>query len=366
MHRVALGFPSLSLPLLGLMALGVSACGRTATNNRTSSVNSISVPSVDLPFLDEATFFETAEAGTGGSVEIWNASMVATIPTPLYRGVKVLSNGEKSLQASLLPILVTKSVTAASNNLTTTRDFYLTKFQRDSYDGEGAKIKAAVDIQQYHLIPVLGLKENAAWMQPFDHFVFGAGGSKLGGFAEALDVVAHEYTHAVISYTSNLEYVGQSGALNEHLADVFGELVQHAKDPSSEPFLIGETTLRGDFADQARALRDMLNPAAGLSKQPGHMDEIPDQFGLDCEPASNNDNCGVHILSGIPNRAAALIIQDIGWTKSSALFYTVMTERLGQQSDFAEYRNAVVAECARTLTTSDCIEVESAFEAVGL
>ena len=30
---------------------------------------------------------------------------------------------------------------------------------------------------------------------------------------------------------------------------VFGEFAQHAFDPSSEPFLIGETTLRGDFAD---------------------------------------------------------------------------------------------------------------------
>lgn len=357
-----------SLAFGALVTMTLVACGEGRESRKSPLMNSVSVSSVDLPFIDESMFGlgQTAESDGTASVVIYNANSVVTIPTPLYRGVKVMNDGQRTLEGTFLPLLVTDDVTAASENLTTTRDFYQSEFNRNSYDNAGAKIIAAVEVQQYHLIPILGMKENAAWMQPFGHFMFGAGGSRLGGFAQALDVVGHEFTHAVISSTSNLEYVGQSGALNEHLADVFGEMIQHAAQPDSEPFLIGETTLRGDFADQARALRDMLNPEEGLSKQPGHMDDIPEAFGTDCVATSSNDNCGVHTLSGIPNRAAAKIIQGLGWEKSHTLFYTVMTERLNEHSDFAEYRNAVVSECTQTLSNADCNKIEAAFASVGL
>lgn len=348
-----------------IATVSLTACGPRSETPKAPLMTTASISLGDLPFMDHMPMGQNVDAN-GGIVQIWNASTVAAIPTPLFRGVRVLADGDKTLQGRFLPLLVTDDATAASDNLIFTRDFYRSEFGRDSYDGQGASIKAAVEVQQFHLLPLLGLKENAAWMQPFDHFIFGSGGNRLGGFAQALDVVAHEFTHAVISYSSNLQYVGQSGALNEHLADVFGEFAQHAADPESEPFLIGETTLRGEFAEQARALRDMLNPESGLSRQPGHMDDIAAEYGDDCQPTSGNDNCGVHILSGIPNRAAALIIQDIGWSKSYQLFYTVMIERLNETSDFAEYRNAVAGECVRTLSARDCDRVEAAFATVGL
>jgi Zn-dependent metalloprotease len=74
----------------------------------------------------------------------------------------------------------------------------------------------------------------------------------------------------------------------------------------------------------------------------------------------------VHILSGIPNRAVALTIQQIGWDDAEPLFYAVMTERLGPDSDFADYRDAVLAECAARLSEASCALVEGAFSQVGL
>ncbi len=312
------------------------------------------------------------EAVTDSRVEIYNGSTVLTIPNPLNRGIKVLVNGGSTLASALAPALITQDARDAADSIAFTRDFYATAFGRASYDGLGSRIRAVVEVQRYHLVPVLGLKQNAAWMSPFGHFVFGAGGDGLDGFPGALDVVAHEFTHAVISSSSNLEYVGQSGALNEHLADVFGEIIQHARDPESRPFLIGETVLRGEFAERAEALRDMLNPERGLSKQPASMTEVDGEsaefaeFAVGCVAASDNDNCGVHILSGIPNRAAALIIQEIGWERAANLFYTVMTERLTTTSNFADYRDAILAECAATLTASDCAAATEAFQVVGL
>jgi hypothetical protein len=66
---------------------------------------------------------------------------------------------------------------------------------------------------------------NAFWTG--DQMAYGDGdGLLFRGFTRALDVVAHELTHGVVSHTSNLEYRNEPGALNEHFADVMGILVR--------------------------------------------------------------------------------------------------------------------------------------------
>ena len=73
--------------------------------------------------------------------------------------------------------------------------------------------------------------------------------------------------------------------LNMAQQGFFGEIVQHYYNPGSEPYLIGETVLRGSLAERARALRDMRHPDKGLSVQPGKMSEIPEQFKFGCVAA---------------------------------------------------------------------------------
>lgn len=65
--------------------------------------------------------------------------------------------------------------------------------------------------------------------------MFGDGdGILFNGFTDELDVMAHEYTHGVVQYTSPLNYTFQSGSLNESLADVFATMVkQYAEDPDN-------------------------------------------------------------------------------------------------------------------------------------
>jgi Zn-dependent metalloprotease len=197
-------------------------------------------------------------------------------------------------------------------------------------------------------------------------FTFGAGGKELGNFAASLDVVGHEFTHAVIQNTSNLAYEGQSGALNESLADVFGEMIQIKYENPSRPFLVGETVLRGTLAQQADALRNMLDPSKSIGGQPSNVSEIPADMGPSCVPSGNNDNCGVHRLSGVPNKAVALAVQKIGWDKAGAVVYRVMTQRLLQKATFADYRTQVMDECAARLTADECKAFEDGFRTVGL
>src|SRR5207302_1639496 len=124
-----------------------------------------------------------------------------------------------------------------------------------------------------------------------------------GGLTKDVDVIAHELTHGVTQLTAALEYSKQPGALNESISDVFGSLVKqhHLKQTADHAdWLIGAGILGSALHGQA--LRSMKAPgtANDLDRQAGSMSgyaDLPD----DNDPA--HDNGGVHINSGIPNRA---------------------------------------------------------------
>ncbi len=81
---------------------------------------------------------------------------------------------------------------------------------------------------------------------------FGDGdGTLFNSFTVSVDVMGHELTHAVTSRTSGLVYSGQSGALNEHVSDVFGSLVkqrQAGQTADQADWLIGQGLLAGGRA----------------------------------------------------------------------------------------------------------------------
>jgi Zn-dependent metalloprotease len=151
-------------------------------------------------------------------------------------------------------------------------------------------------------------------------------------------VVGHELTHGVQSFTSNLAYEGQSGALNEHLADVFGILVRQWKNGEAAKgadWLIGKEVLVP--APTRRGVRDMEHPGTaymsdpylGTDPQPEHMSKLYE---------GHDDNGGVHINSGIPNRAFALSAKAIGgnaWDVAGRIWYDTML-KLSKNAQFQE------------------------------
>lgn len=296
-------------------------------------------------------------------VSIYDGSFSLLIPGLINNGMPVMKEGKKIGVGKLIAGKVAK---AANLQLGRTLEYYQTAFSRDSYDNAGAEIHASVNVKKFRGPDFLGMHENAAWMSPFKLFIFGSGGRKMDDFEKALDVIGHEFTHAVIDESSNLEYEKQSGALNEHLADLFGAMIQQNYENTTNPWLMGEGVLKPGRARGAQALRDMMNPERGLSKQPGHVSQISPEFGPECDPRRRNDHCGVHDNSGIPNRAAALMVDAVGWDKLKGVFYRVMTQRLRSTSDFSDYRAQVVAECMTQLSAADCTAVKAAFDAVGM
>ena len=132
--------------------------------------------------------------------------------------------------------------------------------------------------------------------------VYGDGdGTTFIELSGALDVVAHELTHGVTEYTSDLIYQDESGALNESFSDMMGtncEFFADAEglDPSVSPdWWIGEDVLQ--LAGAGQGIRNMADPEE--NGDPDHYTER--QIG-------GGDNGGVHTNSGIPNHAYYLLV----------------------------------------------------------
>lgn len=309
-----------------------------------------------------ACLSSTAFAHENGTIKVYDAKFLPQIISMLKPGNLVLEDGQKKT------LFLPKTAKVLNQNLERIRDYFAEEFSRKSWDNKGADIQASLNVNRYTVVDLLGSKQNAAWMKT--RFIFGAGSDKgLDAFEEALDVVGHEFTHAVIQESSNLKYEGQSGALNEHLADVFGSIINQKHNNLKNPYLIGGTVLRGEYAAKAHALRDMMDPAKGLSSQPAHMKDLKlakfAKFAQGCVPSGENDNCGVHVLSGIPNKMSALVMSAIGIEESGKLFYNVMTKRLKENSNFADYRVALMEEC-KSLSSDTCDIVDDALKSVGL
>lgn len=317
-----------------------------------------------------------ALSANAGDIIIYEAGSLNPLSGLTNNGNLVLVNGKKA--GSLLKrVFVSSDAKLANQNITLVRDFYRNEFGRDSYDGKGANISAVVKVGRgpLSLMALLGLDQNAAWDSRGKRFLFGAGEKDtLNNFTSAVDVIGHEYTHAVIETTLKLDSDGQSGALSEHLADVFGQYIQVKTGTGTNDFLIGEMVLSDDLRQKVaekygftpKGLRDMLNPQFSMSPQPAEMKQIPGALGPSCKPTTTNDRCGVHLLSGIPNRAVALAVQKLGWSKVAHVIYVVMTERLPKNAQFSDYASETMAECGRQLSSSECAVFDASFKAVGL
>ena len=194
--------------------------------------------------------------------------------------------------------------------------------------------------------------DNAFWNGRL--MVYGDGASVFTPLSGALDVASHEMTHGVVQHTANLVYQFQSGALNESFADVFGVLV----DP--EDTLLGEDIT---IPQAGIGLRDLLNPGNPqvLSPQPASMAQFRNL-------SASQDNGGVHINSGIPNRAAALIMQSIGHEATGHIYYRALSSYLNRNSQFGDARLAV-EQAAIDIHGDNSTElqvVQQAFDEVGI
>ncbi|WP_434812331.1 M4 family metallopeptidase [Microbacterium sp. bgisy189] len=225
----------------------------------------------------------------------------------------------------------------AFDGLGYTHRFFWEAFERSSLDGAGAPLRATVHYGVDY--------DNAFW--DGQQMVFGDGdGEVFTGFTRSVTVIAHELGHGVVEHAGGLEYQGQSGALNESIADVFGALTEqhrlgHTADQAD--WLIGA----GIFTEvvTGTALRSMSAPGTaydddvlGKDPQPGHMRDYV---------VTTGDNGGVHINSGIPNKAFHLVATTLGgyaWERAGRIWYGALTGgTLSRTASFTDFAAATTA-----------------------
>jgi Zn-dependent metalloprotease len=233
-------------------------------------------------------------------------------------------------------------------------EYFKNTHGRNAIDGQGNTIISII-----HVTDENQPMDNAYWNGKV--MAYGDGLRSYKPLAGGLDVAAHEMTHGVTEFSANLVYLSQSGALNESMSDVFGVMVDR------DDLKIGEDVVKPEVFVTG-ALRDMENPNQGLQRgqrgwQPASMSEY-----VQLPETEDGDNGGVHVNSGIPNRAAALIIRALGRDKAEKIYYRALTTYLTRNSQFTDARLAV-ARAAGDLfggQSAEVTAVNQAFDQVGI
>lgn len=269
-------------------------------------------------------------------------------------GVRVRAEGE--------PPVADIAVDEAYEGLGETFDFLWDAFRRASIDGTGGRLEATVHYGEKY--------DNAFWNG--ERMVFGDGdGEVFAGFTGSLSVIAHELGHGVVEHSGGLAYRGQSGALNESIADVFGALTEqhsHRQSTDEASWLIGAGIFTA--AVQGEALRSMKAPGTaydddvlGRDPQPAHMRDFV---------KTTDDNGGVHINSGIPNKAfhlAATALGGYAWERAGRIWYLTLTGgTLTPTTDFAAFAAATLrtARAEYGERSEEAAAVRTAWSGVGV
>lgn len=239
-----------------------------------------------------------------------------------------------------------------------TYDYFFLEHGRNSIDGNGIKLTSYVHLNTNG-------QANAFWLPSKNSMFYGEG---QGIALTFIDVAGHEITHGLTSHSANLEYQGESGALNESFSDIFGKSIENYSRPNNTSWEVG--------IDGGNALRSMQNP-----KSKGDPDTYKGSNWVNT--SSQDDNGGVHSNSGVQNYWYYLLVEGgagsndnneafqvngIGWEKASKVAFRNLTVYLSQYSDYNDAR-AYAIQSAEDLfggCSAEVIAVTNAWHAVGV
>jgi thermolysin len=266
-----------------------------------------------------------------------------------------------------------------------TYDYYFKRHNRQGLDNRNIRIVTLVHpVRRQDVFSqsdeIIGTYYINAFYAGFGILVYGEGlpagvtlvdGSTVDFLAGGIDVVAHELTHGVTEFSSNLIYQNESGALNESFSDMMGTSVEFFFQPVGSAQRQADYLLAEDVW-RPSGLRSMSNP---LSL--GDPDHYSRRF------TGTEDNGGVHINCGISNQAFYLAIEG-GANRTSGLavtgvgganreqiekvFYRAFTQMLPANANFSTARAATIQSARDLYGAGGAVEraVIQAWTAVGV
>jgi len=207
-----------------------------------------------------------------------------------------------------------------------TYDYFFNQHNRNSIDDAGFALNSYVHYDVNYA--------NAFW--DGTRMTYGDGDGSWDPLT-SLDIAGHEITHGLTTFTADLNYSAESGALNESFSDIFGTSIENFARPSNWNWLIGE--------DIGSAIRSMSNPNS--------FGDPDTYFGTNWASLTGGDNGGVHTNSGVQNFWYYLMVQGgsgtndqseaynvtgLGFTDASEIAFRNLTVYLTPTSDYADAR----------------------------
>jgi Zn-dependent metalloprotease len=250
-------------------------------------------------------------------------------------------------------------------NMASVQNWVSSALGRRSFDDAGALAVANVHEGSYYV--------NAYW--DGSDFHFGDGDGMTAGPLTVLDIVGHEYGHAITQYTSNLVYAYEPGALNESYSDIMGALVEFAEQPDGRSAYPASVNGQSDWLCgedswiMDAALRDLRDPQR--YGQPSYY------LGTNWFNG-DDDNGGVHYNSGVQNFAFYLLaeggsgtndghpysVTGLGIETARDIALYANTYLLTQDAQYRDSRNAWMM--AASVMGVDTMVVRDVWTAVGL
>jgi bacillolysin len=244
---------------------------------------------------------------------------------------------------------------SAHYNAGKTFEYYLQTHGRNSINSRGGNMESFINVTEESK-----QMDNAYWNG--EAMFYGNGTNTVfKDLPKALDVAGHEISHGVIQNTANLRYQGESGALNESFADVFGAMIDRDDWKMGEDITVVSTSF------PTGALRDLANPYNGGTSlnNPSYQPKLYAE-----RYKGTEDNGGVHINSGITNYAFYLFASNtaVNKDKGEKIYYRALTNYLTASSKFIDLRAAVEQSC-KDLYPNDAAVLtaaQNAFNTVGI
>ena len=230
-----------------------------------------------------------------------------------------------------------------------TYDYWSTVHGRNSFDNAGAIIKSYVHYSNAY--------DNAYWNGSV--MTYGDGSGTYFDILTAIDVAGHEIGHAVCTYTANLAYQKESGAMNEAFSDIWGACIEYAAAPTKSIWLIGEDIER---RSGHLSLRSMSDP---------NSEGQPDTYGgtywinPNCTPTSSNDYCGVHTNSGVLNHWFYILSVGKSGTNDIGNAYNVTGITIDKAAKIAYRLESVYLTANSTFANARTSGIQSAIDLYG-
>ena len=223
--------------------------------------------------------------------------------------------------------------------------------ERESINGAGGNVIGLINIADED-----GSSLGNAFWNGIAMF-YGNGDNAFKPLARGLDVAGHEMSHGVVQSTANLQYQGESGALNESFADIFGAMIDR------DDWLIGEDVVNTS-AFPSGALRSLQDPHNGASTGNFNAGWQPRTYSE--RFTGSQDNGGVHINSGIVNWAffKFATASGVGKNKAEKVYYRALDRYLTKSSQFIDARIAVVQSATDLYGSGVANSARAAFDEV--